>query len=66
VEYRTQDTEQYELAESLAERYNVPTSNLALAHVSHLLLSEPPVTQETLMTAVQEHSEHLDSQVFDK
>lgn len=64
--HRTQDPEQFELAQSLAERYDVPTSHLALAHLSHLLLSDPLVTQETLMTAVDELSEHMDSQVFAK
>ncbi|CAB3379605.1 Hypothetical predicted protein [Cloeon dipterum] len=60
----TDDIEQLELAQSLAEKYEIPPSQLAVSYLTHLLLDERGVNHEKLMDAVTEQEEHLSPDII--
>ncbi|XP_059489880.1 NBAS subunit of NRZ tethering complex-like [Neocloeon triangulifer] len=55
----TDNPEQLELAQSLAEKYKISASQLAISFLTHLLLDDKGVNQERLMEAVSEQEENL-------
>jgi hypothetical protein len=58
--HRTEDEEQFELAQSLAERYHVPLSHMAVARLSHMLLGESSCSKEKILAAVADLEQYLD------